>query len=84
MNYCGMPSIAKLRNFAYLSAIFRASTYAADLRHALYCSMLSHCQIATRDFGGVPSIAVIFCPAARMRPPPALIAAWASGTYSFK
>ena len=56
MNYCGIPSMAKVRNFAYLSPIFRASTNAADLRYAFNCSMLSHCRMVTRDFGGVPSI----------------------------
>jgi hypothetical protein len=44
----------------YLSPIFRASANAADLRYALYCSTLSHCRMVTRDFGGVPSIGVIF------------------------
>ena len=60
MNYCGMPSMAKVRNLPYLSPIFRASANAADLRYALYCSTLSHCRMVTRDFGGVPSIGVIF------------------------
>lgn len=42
-NYCGMPSMAKVRNFAYFSPIFLVSTNAADLRYVLYCSTLSHC-----------------------------------------
>ena len=31
-NYCGIPSMAKVRNFAYCPPIFRASANAADLR----------------------------------------------------
>jgi hypothetical protein len=44
----------------------------AELRQALIFSMLSQTCTAPRGFGGAPSIAVTFCPAARRRPPDAL------------
>jgi hypothetical protein len=34
VSYCATPSTVKARNFAYLSPIFRASLYSAELRHA--------------------------------------------------
>src|SRR5262249_42504330 len=72
-DYCGRPSTVNERNVAYLSPIFRRSLYSAELRQACILSMLSQTWIATRGFGGAPSIAVTFCPAARKRPPIDLI-----------
>src|SRR5919201_3497221 len=80
---CGSPWIVNARKVAYLSPILRASLYSAELRQALIFSMLSHCWIATRCFGGVPSIAVTFWPAARSLPPCCLMVACAFGAYSF-
>ena len=41
VRYCGMPSMAKERNFAYLSPISRIFLYSGSLRQAWIFSMLS-------------------------------------------
>src|ERR1043166_695133 len=81
-SYCATPSIAKTRNVAYFSPILRFSLYSAELRHAMSLSMLSHCWMTTRDFGGSPSIALAFWPAARIFPPICFVSAMALGEYS--
>jgi hypothetical protein len=63
----------KARNFACLLPVSRSSLNSAESRHALIFSMLSQTCTTTRGFGFAPSIEVTFCPAARMRPPEALI-----------
>src|SRR5262245_46883257 len=78
-DYCGRPSTVKARTVPSLSRWGMSSLRAAELTHACTCSALSHWIIATRGLGGAPSIPVTFCPAARTRPPAALITAWAFG-----
>ena len=70
---CGSPSTANARNFAYLSPTLRASLYCAEFRQFCAASILSNWLMPTRVFGGSPSNAIIFCPAASRWPPAALI-----------
>src|SRR2546425_8520772 len=77
----GLPSMATMRNLAYLSPTLRFSLYSFEECQALAFSMLSHCWMATR-FAGAPSNAVPL-PAASSLPPFSLISACAFGAYSF-
>jgi hypothetical protein len=58
VRYCGVPSIAKERNFAYLSPTCRNFLYSGSLRHACSFSMLSQTWTTAR-LGAWPSNAVI-------------------------